>query len=246
MSLYRFKQISRAVRFDNYLSRRQNRSSDRFAPIRDVWNKWSSLLPLYLNCGSCVTIDEQLVAFRGRCAFRMYMPPKPAKYGLKNWVCVDNETGYIWKIQPYLGKENESASREVQQGKRVVLDLVDGLKGQNVTCDNFFTSLDLAEELLRRKLTIVGTLRQNKTCIPAELKECRKVPLYSSKFAFTKDVTLVSFVGRKNKCTVLMSTLHHQAKLVADHPKQLPEIISYYNSTKGMTDFQYKQSSNIE
>lgn len=36
----------------------------------------------------CVTIDEQLVPFRGRCRFLQYMPSKPAKYGLKIfWMC---------------------------------------------------------------------------------------------------------------------------------------------------------------
>jgi len=29
---------------------------------------------------------------------------------------------------------------EINQGKRVVLDLTEGLSGHNITCDNFFTS----------------------------------------------------------------------------------------------------------
>lgn len=238
MPLDRFKQISRAFRFDDYESRRQNQSTDKFAPIRDIWNKWSELLPVYHNCGENVTIDEQLLAFHGRCSFRQYMPSKPAKYGIKFWVLVDTDSSYVWKIQPYLGKVVPNASPEVQQGKRVVLDLIDGLKGQNVTVDNFFTSHGLAEELLRRKLSIVGTLRQNKTFIPPKLKECKKVPLYTSQFAFTNDATLVSYIGRKNKCTILMSTLHHEAEIVANDQKKLPEIIRYYNSTKGMLYFE--------
>ncbi|GBP30200.1 hypothetical protein EVAR_94508_1 [Eumeta japonica] len=33
-----------------------------------------------------ITLDEQLLAFRGRCAFRQYIPNKPAKYGIKVFV----------------------------------------------------------------------------------------------------------------------------------------------------------------
>ena len=34
--------------------------------------------------------------------------------------------------------------------------------GRNVTADNFFTSVQLAESLLNKNLTLVGTLQQNK------------------------------------------------------------------------------------
>lgn len=232
MTAKRFKQISRAIRFDDYANRRQMRSSDRFAPIRDFWDKWSAKLPLCFNPYAYVTVDEQLLAFRGRCKFRMYMPSKPAKYGIKFWILADNKTGYVWKIQPYLGRSDLNAAPEKQQGKRVVLDLVAGLKGHNVTIDNFFTSYELAEELLRRKLTMVGTMRQNKACIPPEMKMCKNVPLYTSKFAFRKNATMVSYIGRKNKCTILLSTMHKTSEYVPDHPKKLPEIIGFYNSTK--------------
>ncbi|KRY02294.1 hypothetical protein T12_6493 [Trichinella patagoniensis] len=41
---------------------------------------------------------------------------------------------------------------------RVVLDMVKGLKGHNVTCDNFFTSYSLGVELRKKNLTLVGTI----------------------------------------------------------------------------------------
>ena len=41
---------------------------------------------------------------------------------------------------------------------------------RNVTADNFFTSVQLAESLLDKNLTLVGTLRQNKPDIPPIIK----------------------------------------------------------------------------
>lgn len=52
---------------------------------------------------------------------------------------------------------------------RVILDLTAGLSYQNVTCNSFFTSNMLAEELLKRKPTMLGTMRKNMPELPKEL-----------------------------------------------------------------------------
>ncbi|XP_031617441.1 piggyBac transposable element-derived protein 4-like [Contarinia nasturtii] len=235
MSKKTFQYMSRVMRFDDVMNRRQQKSTDKFAPIRDLFDKWSELLPDFYNPSECVTVDEQLLGFRGRCKFRQYMPSKPEKYGIKFWQLVCSKTCYVWKIQPYLGKAVGVDSAEKGQGARVVLDLIGGLKGHNVTMDNFFSSYELGQKLLSKGLTMVGTMRKNKRSIPPKLLECKKVPLYQSTFAFTKDTTLVSYVGRKNKCTILQSTMH-SSNDVGSGDKKLPEIIEYYNKTKGGVD----------
>jgi len=68
-----------------------------------------------------VCIDETLVGFRGRCPFRVYIPSKPDQYGLKIRSVCDVSSNYLYNLQAYLGKENESP--EQQQGARVVSDL---------------------------------------------------------------------------------------------------------------------------
>lgn len=233
MSEHNFHMITSALRFDDVTNRRQQKTGDKFAPIRELWDNWETLLPMFYNCHANVTIDEQLVGFRGRCSFRQYMPSKPAKYGLKFWLAVDSKSGYIWKIQPYLGKP-KNGQPEKNQGERVVLELTEGLKGQNITADNFFSSFELGKKLLQRKLTYVGTVRKNKTFIPPKLLMYKKVPLYTSAFAFSEIVTLVSYISHKNKGTVLMSTMHKTDEIDFNNHKKTPAIVSYYNSTKGL------------
>jgi hypothetical protein len=46
--------------------------------------------------------------------------------------------------------------------------------GRNVT-DNFFTSVELANQLKNKKLTLVGTTKPNKRKIPQELKPASNV-----------------------------------------------------------------------
>lgn len=235
MSLEYFKKISRVIRFDNRETRVERRRGDKFAPIREVWTKWVEILPNLFNPYAYVTVDEQLVGFRGRCPFRQYMPKKPARYGLKFWVLCDNKTSYVWNVQPYTGK-TPGEPREINQGMRVVLDLCQGLKGHNLTCDNFFTSHQLGQMLLQRNITMIGTLRKNKPSIPPVLLQTNNVPNMTSKFAFTSNTTLVAYIPEKsNKCVVLQSTLHSD-KSVSDGPGKKPTIILDYNRTKGSVD----------
>lgn len=138
---------------------------------------------MLFNPGRDVCVDEQLVPFKGRCNFRQCMPSKPAKYGLIIWVTADVATSYAWKCQIY----TEKAAGNAVEGKCVVLDMTEDLQGVTVTCDNFFfTSYSLVQELLKRKVALVGTIRINKPERPPKLLQLRGRPVLSSVFAFTK------------------------------------------------------------
>ncbi|XP_044023761.1 piggyBac transposable element-derived protein 3-like [Siniperca chuatsi] len=234
MSHGTFSLINSTVRFEDKRTRSASRKQDRLAAFRTIWEKWSHRLPLLFNTGKDVCVDEQLVPFRGRCGFRQYIPSKPAKYGIKIWVTCDVATSYAWKMQIYTGKSAGSAP-EVNQGKRVVLDMTEGLKGRTVTCDNFFTTYALAEELLKRKIALVGTIRKNKPELPQQLLDIRQRQPRSSLFAFTKTHTVVSYVPRRGKNVTLLSTKHREPAVSAEE-HQKPKIITDYNSCKGGVD----------
>lgn len=174
------------------------------------------------------------VPFRGRCPFRQYMPNKPGKYGIKIWAACDAKTAYAWNMQIYTEKP-ASGVPEKNQGKRVVLDMTKGLRGHNITCDNFFTSYDLAQELLKRKLTMVGTVRKNKPELPLALLGIKVRAPLSSKFAFTERTTIVSYCPKKNKNVLVMSNLHRDAGVSSREDKK-PDIILDYNKNKGSVD----------
>jgi len=68
-------------------------------------------------------------------------------------------------------------------------------------------------------------MKQNKREIPQELKSARQRDENSSIFGLTKDLTLVSYVPKKNKSAVLISSLHHDSAICSDSGK--PEIIEF-------------------
>ncbi|XP_029986470.1 piggyBac transposable element-derived protein 4-like, partial [Sphaeramia orbicularis] len=244
MSLKVFHLYSTLLRFDDRETRAERRASDKLAAVRKLWDAWVERLPALYNPGPDVTVDEQLVPFRGRCPFRQYMLSKPAKYGIKSWVACDARSSYVWKMQVYTGKPaaggwergtGAAKGSEKNQATRVVLDVTEGLTGRNVTCDNFFTSYELAGRLLHeRNNTLLGTIRKNKPELPRALLELRGRRVLSSKFAFTPDTALVSYVPKKNKNVLLLSTLHARAPEVRSDGK--PAIVLDYNANKGGVD----------
>ena len=202
MARNRFTSISRVLRFDNAADRRQRRQTDKLAPIREVFDMWEKTLEDAFVPYENLTVDEQLLTFRGRCPFKQYIPSKPGKYGVKFWMLSDNKTSYVCRLQVYTGRQVGQA-RESNQGERVVLDLCERLKGsgRNITCDNFFTSMQLLQKLKKDKLTLLGTVRKNRVEIPPELLVTKGREEFSSKFAFTKMLHWFLTVQKKENCS---------------------------------------------
>ncbi|KAJ7993964.1 hypothetical protein DPEC_G00260590 [Dallia pectoralis] len=235
MTLKVFYAYSSLLRFDDRETRPARRAIDKLAAVRELWDEWSARLPSLYNPGPDVTVDEQLVPFRGRCPFRQYMPSKPARYGIKAWVCCDARSSYAWKMQVYTGKTRDGPEKNL--GARVVFDLTEGLpRDHTVTCDNFFTSYKLAQRLLAdRGLALVGTVRKNKPELPPALLATKTRRVLSSAFAFTPIATLVSYLARRNRNVLLLSTLHADARL-SDRADRKPALILDYNRNKGGVD----------
>jgi hypothetical protein len=104
------------MRFDDAFARHSRLSTDKLEPIRDLFAEWNDNLRDAFVCGPMMTVDEQLVLFRGRCQFRQYIKSKTGRYGIKIWAIVDHDTNYVRKTEIYSGKSPEKR-REEKQGK---------------------------------------------------------------------------------------------------------------------------------
>ncbi|KAG8237164.1 hypothetical protein J437_LFUL016649 [Ladona fulva] len=92
---------------------------------------------------------------------------------------------------------------------------------------------DEKEDLLQEKLMLVGTILKNKRELPPEIVEVKNREEYSSLFLFRKNMTLVSYVPKKERNVLLISSMHKEIAIDAStDEKQKPEIITFYNSTK--------------
>lgn len=173
MSLYRFKEISRCIRFDD---RRCRDGSDKLAPIRNIYEKWLPQLKKAYRPGKFITVDEMILPFKGKVPFKQRVPSKVCLYGIRIWVAVDSQTHYAYNLQIYEGKDRKRATG-IDQNERVVLDMTEGrtrlfvcshdmrsfhlhyvhfrliigLDGRNVTTKHRFTSRALAIKVESRK-----------------------------------------------------------------------------------------------
>lgn len=233
----RFKFVLNCLKFDDKETRAERRVNNKLAPISNIWEM------LLTNCrnnykpGSYLTIDEQLVGFRGRCPFRMYIPSKPNKYGIKVVMCCDSGTKYMIDAKPYLGKGTYPA--KVPASTYFVEQVIQTVKNsnRNLTLDNWFTTVPLVQRLLHEfKLTVVGTMKRNKPQLPIEAtdKDFQGRGAPTSLFLFHDDMTVVSFKPNTKKLVVLVSSMHSSGKINEDTQK--PDIVHIYNSTKGGVD----------
>ena len=144
-----------------------------------------------------ITVDEQLVSFRGRCPFKMFIPSKPGKYGMKVWAVCDPLSAYCINLQPYTGRA-QGAVRDVGQGSRVILELTDHLTGSgcHITADNFFTNITLVRSLLGRRMTCTGAIRKSKGEVPQEFLPNHQQPVSSSLFGFQGHLSMVSYIPK--------------------------------------------------
>lgn len=236
MSLCRFKFLLRFIRFDDKTTRSVRRTTDKLAPIRDIFEECNKMWSKYYIPGSFLTVDEQMVGWRGRCPFMQFMPKKPDKYGIKiNWIC-DAKTAYPLGAIPYLGKEG-NVRAAAGLGQRIVLKLCQPYFGTNrhVTYDNYFGSYELSKTLLKNKLTSLATIKKNKTFVPATFLPNKLRKVRSSVFGFKTKSTLVSYVPKRSKSVILLSTMHSTGE-IDNTEQQKPKIILDYNNTKGGVD----------
>ncbi|KRZ01763.1 PiggyBac transposable element-derived protein 4 [Trichinella zimbabwensis] len=235
MTENRFKSLLRFYRFDETTTRAARLEFDKLAAFRDIWTMFQTNLKNVYKPSAFLTVDEQLVSTRARSSIRQYMPCKPGKYGIKIFWCCDAETSYPLAGEIYVGRQPGQSER-MNVGelvKRLVRPWCG--KGRNVTMDNFFISIPLAEDLLAKRTTIVGTLRRNKKEVPSEMTETRGREVSSSLFCFDWQLTLVSYIPKRKKCVLLLSTMHHDDAVSAEHEGK-PDIVLFYNETKSGVD----------
>ena len=209
---------------------------DRFRLFRQVWELFVAQCQINYSPGSHMTVDESILSFRGRCGFKVYMPAKPDKYGLKIFSLADAGTAYFYNGIPYLGaamRQQGALQIPTQQVLQVVQPIINSHR--TITVDNYFTSMELADELLERNLTIVGTMRRNKRELPQNMLYARRIDVQKTKFLYQRDKILVSYVPKPRKLVLLLSTaFQNEGQIDEDTGK--PKIVLHYNRTKGGVD----------
>ena len=210
----RFLQIWRFLHFvdNSTLLNRSDPEYDRLCRIRPVVDSVLEACKFNYRPHRHQSIDEAMIAFKGRNSMKQYMPKKPTKRGFKVWVRADTTNGYVSQFELYTRKQGSNV--EVGLGGNVVTRLTRDLVGKfyHVFMDNFFSSVALFRRLLADNIYATGTLRSNRKMFPADLVSSVKRGLPSrGDIEFQQDGNLAIFVWQDTKEVVIMSTAHSPA-----------------------------------
>ena len=250
-----FTEIWRFLHFvDNTtLSDRSDPNFDRLGKIRPVISAVEQTCRMNYHGSQDQSIDEAMIAFKGRSSMKQYMPMKPTKRRFKVWVRADSENGYVCQLECYTGKHGSTA--EVGLGGNVVTRLTRDLVGQHyaVYMDNFFTGVPLFQRLLDDGIYATGTMRSNRKMFPDELKSAARRGLASrGDIEFRQDGNMVATVWQDTKPVVMLSSRHDPNTTTTVRRKKgdgsvlhvtCPQVIVDYNAHMGGVDLgdQYRK-----
>ena len=167
----RFEEISQFLHL-NDTSREPARGEANFDRLYKCRPALTAVLRNVQRCYSPtknISIDEGMIAFKGRLSFRQYLPAKPTKYGIKVWMAADSSNGYVVNFSVYL--ESEGKNRRIHGlGYNVVMDMAHPFfnRKHHVFFDNLFSSPVLLDNLLAQHTYACLTVR----CTHKDLPPC--------------------------------------------------------------------------
>ncbi|GBP02352.1 PiggyBac transposable element-derived protein 4 [Eumeta japonica] len=167
LSKNRLEVLLNTIRCDDAETREQRRQVDVAGLISELFQSFIHNSQEVYSIGTCAHVDEMLVAFRGRCKFKMYMPKNPTKYGIKIMCITDARNGYLLNAYIYLGKDSDGQNlpqelKHLLKSTQAVLRLITPIENsnRNVTADNWFSSIELVNFSKQRRISFVGTLKK--------------------------------------------------------------------------------------
>ena len=249
----RFAFLSCMIVFDNKATRSERWKFDKYTAFRDFFEAVNINNAKWRNPSFYLAIDETLYPYRGKIGLKMYMPNKPCTYGLLYRSLCDALVPYSYFTHPYGGKPeetNEETEKYYVTGtdnftKYLVEEFsrVNSLEGCNISMDRYFTSVQLARWALEKKFTIVGTMKLDRKGIPKDFKDMSSREELSTSFIHgsdegDEDIMLVSYIDKKasgKKNVVALTTMHKDVRVTKD-AKAKPDVLKFYDHTKGGVD----------
>lgn len=261
MSEKRFQFLCGMIAFDDKTTRTDRWKFDKFTAFREFFEAVNQNNGKMRNPSFYLAIDETLYPYRGRIGMKQYNPRKPAKYGLLYRSLCDAEVPYTYFTLPYGGKpdeENEEYGKYHVTGtdnytKYLVEEFskINSLEGCNISMDRYFTSVPLARWATENKFTIVGTMRLDRKGVPKQFKDMENREEKSTLYIHGQDegdenIMLVSYIDKKSsgmKNVVALTTMHKDVLVTKDSIKK-PDVLKFYDHTKGGVDVVDLISSN--
>lgn len=227
MSYNRFSLILRCWHFSD---NQADHGNQRLYKIQPFIDKFITNCRNIYTPGEIIAVDESMVGFRGRLAFRTFNPQKSNKYGMKIYkLCASN--GYTWSYKIYCGLDDQV--EDLDKPGSVVVNLSRDLlnEGRILIADNYYTSVPLARFLKTQKTDFCGTVRKTRRGLPHEVVH---QPLKKGEVAAQQNNCMTCLKWHDKRDVFMLSTCHnHEMQLSGGfRPIMKPKMILTYNNGK--------------
>ena len=136
--------------------------------IKSVIGHVQSKFSTVLTPGKNLCIDESLLLWKGGLRFKKFIPLKRNRFGIKLYMIVDCETGFVLGFVVYTGADTDYQKFYLGVTGDIVAYFLQPYfyKGHVVYIDNWYTSPTLAEFLHDRDTGMCGTVKANRKGMP--------------------------------------------------------------------------------
>ena len=100
----------------------------------------------------------------------------------------------------------------------------------------FLLASRLLEILLKKKLTLVETIRKNIPELPPQFTVAKGRDITSTIFGFQNDATIASYCPKQDCVVNMLSAMHSFAEIASNSAEKKPKVILYYYSTESGVD----------
>lgn len=186
-----------------------------------------------------LSLDESTIGWRGNLHYRVYNPTKSNKFHIKAYVVTEATSGYVVQYQLYTGKSEHS-------DKGATYDVVWSLMhkffnlGYKVYMDNYYSGVELFQDLLAQGTMAAGTIRRSRKGLPKE-RLATKLGKGESLAMYKGDLLVHMWRDKRDVC--MLSTFHLPTMLdsgkvnrVTGAPVVKPSTVLDYNMHMGGVD----------
>ena len=152
MKFNKFKLISKFIHAYNKKAVPEN-NEDRLLLVRPILDFLCKRAQEVYVPEKFISLDEGMMPWKGKLSIKVYNPLKPTKYGVKIYLLCEAKTGYVLDLLIYQGKKNTL--------RQIVWTLMQRYfnKGYCLYMDNYYNTVDIADQLYENGVHVTGTLR---------------------------------------------------------------------------------------
>jgi Transposase IS4/DDE_Tnp_1-like zinc-ribbon len=187
-----------------------------------------------------LSLDEAMVAYKGRSSIKQYIPSKPHKWGYKIY-CLASED-YLLHFEVYEGKEDDPS--ESGSTYDTVIRMTQQYQNQQLILftDNWFTSPTLMNALKERGIRMCGSVRSNRKGMPTIHKHAIKALSKGEYIRRQKDDICLAVWKDQKAVQVLFNHVSPRATTTLDRWTDEGERISI-GCPKAIRDYFYHARS---